>query len=406
MHALTWMLTAALHLTGVAGGPAQGWPEVRQEGPRKALVAGNNAFALDLYARVGSGKGNQFFSPYSISTALAMTYAGARGRTAEQMARVLHFKLEPNRLHAAFKALMEDLNTAGEKGGFHLSVANALWAQKGYTFIPEFLELIESNCQAGFSELDFMRAAEPARQIINRWVEQRTQQKIENLISPGLLNPETTLVLTNAIYFKGNWAHPFKREKTRPGPFTLIDGKRRAVPMMHRTGSYGYREESDYQVLELLYAGYRLSMVILLPRQADGLARLYENLTVGKLDQCLQQLSEQNVMVSLPKFRLICQYKLGKILPAMGMNDAFSGSADFSGMTGRAELFISEVVHKAFVEVNEEGTEAAAATGVIKARSLSPAFVADHPFLFLIRDRSSGSILFIGRVMEPGRPSS
>jgi len=354
-------------------------------------------------------EGNLLLSPYSISTALAMTYAGAHGNTAAQMRDVLHFTLDDARLHAAFKQLIES-TTPGDEGGYQLSVANALWGQQGYEFLPflpKFLELTQTNYGAGLRQVDFAGAAETARQTINAWVEDETQQKIRDLIAPGVLGSMTRLVLTNAIYFKGDWASQFKESNTADAPFTLASGEETQVPMMHQTAHLRYMETEDFQALALPYVGEDLSRIVFLPRETNGLAAFEEGLTSERLSQWVGQLYKREVQVSLPKFTMTSQFSLAQVLSEMGMADAFDPeSADFSGMTGDRDLFVSAVIHKAFVDVNEEGTEAAAATAVVmRVTSAMPAppvvFRADHPFLFLIRDNRSGSILFMGRVMNP-----
>ena len=300
---------------------------------------------------------------------------------------------------------MKDLNARGEKSGYELSVANALWGQKGYGFGKEFLELIKVYYDGEFGKVDFVMATETARKTINAWVEKETKGKIRDLIKPGILDASTRLVLTNAIYFKGDWAVKFKEERTRQEPFKLGDAKTVDVPLMRQTEEFGYMEGDDFQALELPYKGEDLSMVVLLPREVDGLSKLEKSLTRESLDQWLSGLRKQEVRVYMPRFKMTCDFRLDQTLTAMGMTDAFLfPGADFSGMDGTKMLFISAVIHKAFVEVNEEGTEAAAATAVIMEGVPGPGmptFRVDHPFLFLIRDTRSGSILFIGRVMNP-----
>ena len=385
------------------------------EAAKQLVVEGNNMFALELYAKLRSQGGNLFVSPYSISTALAMTHAGARGRTASQMAQVLHFpaiaepsspRSDQRQVASAYGQIIKDLNKRGEKGAYTLNVANALWGQKGYGFLEEFLELVRTNCGGQLSEVDFIGATEAARKTINAWVEKQTKGKIKDLIPAGVLDSMTRLVLTNAIYFKGNWARQFKKDQTQDAPFILADGRTIQTPMMNQTAQFGYTETETLQGLELPYVDKELSMIILLPRELDGLSKLEETLTAENLSQWLGRLYSREVVVSVPKFKVTTQFSLASVLQSMGMTDAFSSSADFSGMDGKKDLFISAVIHKAYVDVNEEGTEAAAATGVtMKLTSFGPSetpvFRADHPFLFLIRDNNSGGILFIGRVMDP-----
>ena len=397
------LLVVVLVFTASATCWAKEKPLPQLKADKVAVAKGNNAFALDLYARLRQKKGNLFLSPYSISTALAMTYAGARGETEAQMAKVLHFTLPQGRLHPAMGTLVRELNAGGKKQ-YRLIVANALWGQKGYGFLPAFLSVNEKYYGAGLEQVDFAHDPNGSRKTINTWVEKQTQGKIKDLLKPPHITPLTTLVLTNAIYFKGNWAAPFDKKHTRNEPFTVKAGKKVETPMMHKTDEFGYMEERDFQILELPYVGNELSMLVLLPRRLDGLADLEKSLTTRNLLKWPGQLRKREIILAVPKFKMTSEFELGKTLKSMGMANAFSGAADFSGMTGRRDLFISEVVHKAFVEVNEEGTEAAAATAVVMKRGPAPqiaVFRADHPFLFLIRDNRSNSILFIGRVENP-----
>jgi serpin B len=336
-----------------------------------------------------------------------MTYAGARTETADQMAKTLHFPLGQERLHPTFAALQQELNAPGKKRGYELSVANALWGQKGYGFLPQFLQVTRDNYGAGLNEVDFVRATEEARKTINAWVEKETKDKIKELLKPGVLDVDTRLVLTNAIYFKGDWAKQFKKDQTRDEPFRIAAGKSVKVPMMHQyEAPFGYFESDTLQALQLPYEGKELSMVVLLPKKVDGLPELEKSLTADRLADVISKIREQDVNVALPKFKVTAEFKLNDELAKLGMPLAFTmGRADFSGMNGdREKLFISAVVHKAFVDVNEQGTEAAAATGVvIKTQSarIVPTFRADHPFLFVIRDNRSHGILFLGRLVNP-----
>lgn len=390
----------------------------KEKTDKQLVVAGNNEFAFELYAKLSGKEGNLFFSPYSISTALALAYCGARGQTETEMATVLHLPtasgkktavkdtLAQMRFHSAFGKIIKDLNSRGDKGGYELRVANALWGQKGYGFLEKFLELIETNYGGKLNEVDFMRAAETARKTINRWVEQKTNNKINNLIPKGVLDSMTRLVLTNAIYFKGNWARQFKKGNTKDALFTLADGKKVDAAMMNQTAEFGYLETENFQGIELPYVDDELSMVIMLPKKIDGVDEFEKTLTVENLSKWLSKLRKREVDISVPKFKMTSQFGLASVLKSMGMTDAFSSNANFSGINGKRNLFISAVIHKAYVDVNEEGTEAAAATAVtMKLTSIMPnripIFRADHPFLFLIRDNHSDSILFIGRVMNP-----
>jgi serpin B len=367
------------------------------------VVEGNTAFALDLYQQLRMQEGNLFFSPYSISTALAMTYAGARGDTESQMAQALHFELGQDVLHPAFAALEAHFAQIQTKGDIAMYVANSLWPQIDYTFLPAFLELCQRFYGVKVTHVNYKGDPQGARQQINAWVEEKTRDKIKELLKPRHVTPLTTLALVNAIYFKGNWASQFDPEDTDDGPFYRLAGDVVKAPMMRQTARFGYHETDGLQVLELPYVGGDLSMIVLLPQKRDGLPALEAALNLDNLALWTQRLHPTKVQVMLPRFKLSGEFDLRKTLQAMGMVDAFD-AADFSGMTGQRGLVISEVVHKAFVDVNEEGTEAAAATAVLMARSIpppTPLFRADHPFLFLLRENSTGSVLFMGRVMDP-----
>jgi len=372
----------------------------------EAAVRGNTEFALALYQKLRTVEGNLFFSPYSISTALAMTYAGARGDTATQMAQALHFFLDQEQLHPAFASLEARLGETGREGQVQLRVANALWPQKGYPLLEAFLALTKRYYGVEVRAVDY-GDTETARATINRWVEDNTEHKIKDMIPPGVLNAVTLLVLVNAIYFKGNWASPFDEGLTRDERFWVTPGEAVRVPMMSKTHEYRYGERDGLQVLELAYAGGDLSMVVLLPKEVDGLAEVEERLSVENLGKWTERLWQSEVQVLLPRFEITFPFSLNEVLISMGMVDAF-GDADFSGMDGSKVLYISAVLHKAFVAVNEEGTEAAAATAaMMRTMGISlppPVFRADHPFVFLIRERSTGSVLFLGRVANPVRP--
>jgi serpin B len=392
-----------------------------------AVAAGNTQFTLKLYDQLNDEKGNLFLSPYSISTALAMTYAGARGETETEMAKALQFPSFPDkeggplgreRIHAGFSDLKLGLREAQKKGDVQLSIANALWPQKSYAFRPEYLNLIERDYDSVGKPLDYSNG-EKARGIINRWVEQETNDKIKDLIPSGVLDALTRMVLTNAIYFKGDWQAQFKEKSTREMPFKVGPTKTVKVPMMYQKGNFGYYQDADVQVLEMPYKGDKVSMFVLLPNQGGGqpfrrpanpapkkktLGDIEKMLSPAKLSEWLGKVRRTKVDTWFPKFKMISQFSLSDKLQALGMKKAF-GDADFSGMDGSKRLYLSAVLHKAFVEVNEEGTEAAAATAVVfrtrSARPMGPRFRADHPFLFLIRDKATGSVLFLGRYAEP-----
>jgi serpin B len=373
---------------------------------QKTIVEGSNKFALALYGKLESQGGNLFLSPYSISTALAMTCAGARGQTEKQMVDTLFSApLESEQINKSFGEIIRQLNAQGEKGGYELVVANALWGQNDYKFLPEYLSVVKTNYDGNLEQVDFKTQAEAARKEINAWVESKTKDKIKDLIKPGMVDTMTRLVLTNAIYFKGKWETQFKPGETLDLPFTLLKGETVKVPIMHQMGKFAYMETNDIQVLDLPYVNKDLSMIVLLPKKSDGVKELEKTLTIENFNSWHAKLQKQEVIVLFPRFKMTSEFELSKVLGEMGMPDAFSGNADFSGMTGKRDFSISGVVHKAYADVNEVGTEAAAATGVImKATSVGqppPVFKADHPFIFLIRDNQTGSILFLGRVANP-----
>jgi serpin B len=380
----------------------------------KPAASATNEFGLDLYARVAAhDKGNLFLSPYSIETALAMTSAGARGPTAQQMARVLHLD-PPDKAHDAFAALTKDLtpgNNPDELRTFELVVANALWAQQGFDLNPTFVDLVKTRYHAGLEPVDFAASdasREAARKTINAWVERQTQDKIKDLIARGVLNEQTRLVLTNAIYFKSKWMSQFDKSATKDEAFHLDAGSNALdVPMMHKTHEFQYADDADAQVVQLPYMLNRLSMLVVLPRKADGLATVEKSLAMKNVDGWINSMASRQVELTLPRFKFTSRFGLGKTLAEMGMADAFKPGADFSGISTAERLFISDVIHQAYMDVNEEGTEAAAATAAAFAASAvrrppeKAVFKADHPFLFLIRDNASGAILFMGRVMNP-----
>lgn len=393
------------------------------------LSTGNAAFALDLYAELARTNGGSFFfSPYSISTALAMTRAGAAGPTAAEMDTTLHFDLgtapggpapssmEPRGhrggpadrdLHRAFAALGAALAArAAVDGGPELAVANRLWGQAGLAWEASFLATCRDHYGAGFAEVDFRSDPDAVRREVNAWCAQQTRDRIQDLLAPGTVDRLTALILTNAIYFKGTWKQQFDPKRTQEGPFHLERGPSVQVPLMHTKATLGYREEATFQALELPYAGDALSMVVLLPKERDGLAGLEALLDAGRLAALLGDLREEEVTVTFPRFTFTSQFSLAGTLASMGMPTAFTERADFSAMcAGPEPLWIGAVIHKAFVEVNEEGTEAAAATAVTMTRATAlprtTTFVADHPFIFLIRDRVTGAVLFLGRMADP-----
>jgi serpin B len=374
------------------------------------LVAGNSAFAFDLYQALRGSQGNLLYSPYSISLALAMTYSGARGETKQQMADTLSFTLPDDRLHPAFNALDLELaargedHQRGESSRFQLNIANAIWGQQGYAFLPEFLDVLAENYGAGLRLLDFVSAPQESRLTINDWVSEQTEGKIPDLMPQDSIDEATRLVLTNAIYFNAGWAFPFKAQDTEKGIFHLLNGGEVTASMMNQDSKFLYAEGEGYQALEVPYGLGELAMMILVP-SAGRFEAFESSLDAHRVDAVVKDLEEWGVTLAMPKFEFESSFDLGETLAAMGMPDAFfSGAADFSGMTGSPELSISAVVHKAFISVDEEGTEAAAATGVpmaVSAPNRYAELIVDRPFVFLIRDYKTGAVLFVGRVVNP-----
>jgi serpin B len=379
-----------------------------------ADVAANNRFARDLYVQLASDPlnagSNIFFSPFSISSALAITYEGARGTTADEIRSVFYFPADNATLREGFSLVNAGINS--ENSGYTLNTANALWAEKSYKFLPDYIATAGQWYSANVTNLDFISQPEVSRQTINGWVADRTHDKIQDLLPEGSIDQLTRLVITNAVYFKGTWVKQFNTNDTQDADFHISPQKTVTVKMMQRTDEdavYPYAETADLQMLSMPYAhgtGSGLSMIVILP-QNDSLAPGVAVLDPQNLSTLEQSASSRRVMVYFPKFELNTQYDLSGTLAAMGMPTAFSTAADFSGMDGARDMYISEVVHKAFVNVNEEGTEAAAATGVVmRAMAIAheepvPVFRADHPFLFLIQDNETGAILFVGRVVNP-----
>ena len=385
------------------------------DGPQ-SFAEDNNDFALALYGRLGQRPGNLLFSPFSIRTALGMAQAGAKGETATQMREALCLPSSDEALHAAFAEIVQRLNAAGG-GEYEMAVANSLWGQDGAPLEPEFLDLIARHYGGGMKLVDFLGGAEAARVTMNQWVEDQTRRKIRELIPPGTLNSDTRLVLLNAVHFKGTWVLPFRTEATSDEAFHLEGGGVVHAPLMHEHERVRYVQGEGYQAVDLAYRGGDLSMLVLLPERKDGLPDLEARLSARMLHDCVEQMRTGEVRLFLPRFKITWgTVNVRDQLAVLGMPLAFARfRADFSGINGHepphAEaLFISDVFHKAMVEVNEEGTEAAAATAVVMEAALGmgpsrprpvPVFRADHPFLFAIRDRKSGAILFLGRMSDP-----
>lgn len=387
------LLVAALTVSFIApvsaSAPAQS--------PYETLARGNTAFAVQLYRELGSQEGNIFFSPYSVSSALGMTYAGARGKTAKEMAGVLHFDLSQAELHSAFKNLNEELSTTAQKTGQKLNIANALALTRG-NVSDEFKSLLRVNYSAEIFS--------GGLNVINDWVKRKTEGKIEKILEQ--LSPNSVCVLLNAIYFKGVWKSQFEKTSTHDAFFNISPDKKAKVPFMYQKGDFRILREKDFQALSMPYKGENMSMVVFLPKDKHGLAALESQFTIQNLKEWLDKLDRQmaqKVKLYVPKFKLETKYDLLSPFQKMGMKDAFEQAADFSGMGWKkGDLWISQIKHRAFVEVNEEGTEAAGATAVemqTKSMDQTPVFRADHPFAFIIRDNQNNSILFMGRMVNP-----
>jgi serine protease inhibitor len=375
----------------------------------QALVDNNNMFAFDLYESLQTENGNLIYSPYSISLALAMTYAGAGGETESQMAQTLHF-LPGDQLHAAFNALDLQLAERGkapskDETPLQLNIANAVWAEQTYPFLQSFLDTIALNYGAGVRLADFINQYEAVRNKINDWVSDQTEDKINDLIPEGVLDSDTRMALVNAIYFKADWLSPFNADSTQDAPFYLLDGSEVTVPTMNRDAFIPYAKGDGWQAIELAYQGETAAMDIIVPDEGR-FEEVESSLDYETASAILSSLQPTSVTLSLPKFKFESAFGLADHLEALGVPDAFDpDKADFSRMSDQSDLFISAVLHKAFVAVDEKGTEAAAATAVIVGVTSAPLFdvtlIIDRPFIFLIRDIPTGQILFMGRVLNP-----
>lgn len=376
---------------------------------RAAFANGQRAFALDAYRILAAQPGNVVYSPHSVQVALAMTSAGARGDTLSQIATALRFALPQERLHPAFNALDQDLTRRaarpldGSGQRFRLRAANSLWGQTGYAFLAPFLDTLALHYGAGMNLVDFRSAPDAARLRINRWVSDQTEARIADLLPMGSVTSDTRLVLTNAVYFNASWQTPFEAAQTRPGTFRGLDDAAREVPMMSDSREMRYAEGDGWQAAELLYVGAEVSMLLVLPA-AGRFAEVEQGLTRDRFDAVTSALGTRRVDLRLPTFSFRTQASLKALLRSLGMTDAFSSMADLSGINGDRDLYVQDVVHEGFIGVNEQGTEAAAATAVVVGTTSVPlpaTFHADRPFLFAIRDNPTGTLLFMGRVVAP-----
>jgi serpin B len=374
-------------------------------GELKPIAMNINAFTFDMFRNLRENEDpgtNTLASPYSIATALAMVYAGADGQTADEMRAVLHFDASTAEFHKTVGNLGRSLTSTDD---YQLQVANALWPHVEYTLLDSYVELMREAYETDVTGVDYVGETEVARETINAWVEDKTKDRIKDLIPQGALGAATRLVLTNAIYFKGLWTSQFKKDFTAEQPFTLLDGSATDVPMMTQREDFRYMENDWMQAVDLGYAGDRVAMTIVLPKNPADLARIEAELTPDWLQATLDAMAEREIDLFIPRFTVDAKYSLTQQLASMGMPTAFTDKADFSGISGVPDLFISDVIHQAFIEVNEEGTEAAAATAVIMELTAMPmevtAFRADHPFVYLLRDVETGCVLFTGVLAKP-----
>lgn len=368
---------------------------------------GNNTLAFEIYKKVAVSGENIFLSPFSTSTALAMTYLGARGETAEEMAKVLHFNTNQDAFHNDYKKLIDRISELGERKDVALKTANSLWLQKRYRIKSSFLDDAEKYYGPKVNLVNF-RETEDARNQINTWTSDNTEGKIKELLKPGLLDPLTRLVLVNAIYFKGSWAHPFDAKETRDYPFYLYPDNVIQTPTMSSKKNFSFYKDEDIKMVALPYKGGDISLIAVLPHDIRGIDKLEEHITAEMFEKWYGKLESKEVILKLPRFKIRTAKSLTGPLKQLGLSTPFSQNADFTGMTRKKELYISDVVHEAFVDVNEKGTEAAAATAVaMRAYALPPdqteEFIANHPFMFFIYDSTSKSILFMGKVADPTR---
>ena len=405
------------------GGNSNSFPEISSSIPRdmepavpsgnlEKLVKGNTSFGINLFQAVKQGDENLIFSPYSISVALAMAQAGARAETLQQINDVLSFSLPFEDLHPAINALQLELNNREnsdyeeDKKDFELNIVNSIWGEKTYTFMPEYLDLLAENYGAGLRLVDFMNQPDASRKEINQWVSDQTNDRIQDLLPENSITNLTRLVLTNAIYFKASWLHQFDPDMTQDGDFTLLNGEIVQVPMMRQTETFGYAREDAYQLISLPYEGNKLSMLIIL-QDDNNFRQVEEAIREIDIPSLVRSVSYSQLDLRMPKFKIESSFGLVDHLDAMGVKDAFIPNvADFSGMDGTRDLYISAVQHKAFIEVDETGTEAAAATAVVVGFESMPIdeplkVNIDRPFIFIIVDNKTGSVLFLGRVINP-----
>lgn len=380
----------------------------------KEVAIANNQFAVDCYAQLSKKPGNQVVSPISINTSFAMSYAGAKGETASQMRQVFHFPNSASAVHTGYGALSKNLNERST-ADFKIVIANAMYSQKGYPILKPFQEILRDKYSTSLNLIDMtgwpnnfnQDKASAARKQINGWVADYTQNKITEILPPSLPNADTRLILVNAIWVKGKWAAPFSKALTTDARFYLDANTSVSVPTMYLTAGLRYTESDMLQVLELPYVSKQFAMVVFLPKKSCKLEEFEQALTLDRIEELRSQFKNKQVVVSFPKFKVQSEFDLKSSLQEMGVKDAFGMEADFSGITTRKTFFIDAAIHKSWLEVDEEGTEAAAATSLIvgekSSSSKNVVFNADHPFLFLIRDNQTGCIVFMGRVADPSK---
>ncbi|HXK48858.1 MAG TPA: serpin family protein [Clostridiales bacterium] len=386
-----------------------GDPEIPagEKAMQRTASESNNIFMIKTYKLLTEEDKNIFISPFSISSALAMTYAGSAGKTEEEMGSALEFPKNDEQFHENFGGLTNAINDVSGKGDIQLTIANSLWLAEGYKFLDSFLKTNKTHYKTEMTNLNFADS-EKSRKTINDWVADKTKDKIKELIPQGILDALTRLVLTNAVYFKAEWADQFKKGNTQPSEFFTYSGTVNA-DLMNIKKRFSYMENDELQFLEMPYKGNDASMYILLPRKKDGLKDIEKKLTWEDIEKYTNSMYSKEVDVHFPKFTMSLEYELSQLLTKLGMKAAFTKGADFSKMTGNKELYISAVIHKTFIDVDEAGTEAAAATAVVmRMKSAMPdpefaVFKADHPFFYFIKEKSTGTVLFAGRVIDPAK---
>lgn len=363
-----------------------------------------NNFALEAYKQFAkSDNKNMFFSPISINMAIGITYAGAKGETEKQIASVFNFPENTTKFHKSMGTLQENILEKTSEG-VEISLTNQLWADQNYKFRCQYLRKAKKCYKAPVKRLDFYSNLDESRISINNWVEKQTHERIKDLLPEGSISKQTKMVITNTIYFKGQWDKQFITEHTQDENFTTISGEQVKTPTMNANTSLRMYQGNSLKLVELPYAGKQFSMLVLLPNEGTPLASIEKELSIKELNHYISSMTESDVRISLPKFKFDASYKLKQTLSEMGMPLAFSNAADFTAMSRKKDLKIDEVFHKAFVEVSEEGTEAAAATAVVIVRKtaiMNNEFRANRPFIFFIRENESGNILFLGRITNP-----